>query len=340
MAVYFNMNDRDKKKSLPLIGWCIALSVLFHIVAFVHQIAPLLPLAERDKQEKNIPIEIADLPKEYLQQPSQQVVPTQKKPKEKEMQMAETEDAHNREIDPNAKFLGEHNQTAQKQTKAQQVDDFRKKQGTGSKQARIEKGASLPPTGETSSEKTPEEIVESGEGIAEEKTHQGVKRDWKTLSLKDLSVGGDGGATAATDDHLKGVDKGEGTVLSTREFKFYSYYHRIKELLRQYWKPNVERQIARIWNKGKIINTEELTTKVSVLLDASGKIQKISKVQSSGFSEIDEAAIEAFQKAAPFPNPPKGIVDADGFVRINWDFILQTDSGPVIQFRSYGAVPN
>lgn len=338
MALYFNMTDRNTRRRLSVIEWCSLLSVLMHFGFLVYQIAPTL-VHPPELAEKNTPIEIADLPKEYLQpRNAQKQKPPPLNPKEK--QMAETEDANNREIDPDAKFLGDHNQKVAKQTKANRVDDFRTKQGTGSKEILKSKEESAPPTGEEVAKNAPDEVVTEGEGIAEETHKKGIKRNWKTLSLKDLSVGGDGGATAATDDRLKGVDSGEGTMLSTREFRFYSYYHRIKELLRQYWKPNVERQIARIWNKGKNINADELTTKVAVLLDEHGKIQKISKVQSSGFTEIDEAAIDAFQRAAPFPNPPKGIVDADGFVRINWDFILQTESGPVIQFRSYGSVPN
>ena len=51
------------------------------------------------------------------------------------------------------------------------------------------------------------------------------------------------------------------------------------------------------------------------------------------------AQAQAFQAAAPFPNPPKGMLDDDGFVRIRWDFVLTTDNGPRIQFRTVGSVP-
>ena len=127
--------------------------------------------------------------------------------------------------------------------------------------------------------------------------------------------------------------------MSTREFKFFSYYHRIKELLRQYWKPNIERQLARIWGRGKNISEEELVTQVLVLLDDQGTLRKVSRIGSSGVQEVDEAAVAAFQQAAPFPNPPRGIVDSDGFVRIRWDFILKTDTGPRIQFSTAGSPP-
>lgn len=255
--------------------------------------------------------------------------------------MAETSDAHNRLEDKNAKVLSDHTQTAKKQTRAKLIDDFRKKAGTGMKSSSSDKLAFIPPNGKLTKEKSKEETPESEIGdqsLPKPQTSEkvGIKRDWKTLSLKDLSLG-DGAPAAASDDHLKDYEQGEDTVLSTREYRYFSYYYRIKELLRQYWKPNVEQKLYKMWAKGTNLNDDEIVTKVVVLLNGSGQIQKISRIGSCGFAELDQAAIEAFQKAAPFPNPPKGIIESDGFVRIRWDFILKTEATPRIQFRNVGS---
>lgn len=252
----------------------------------------------------------------------------------KEPEMAETEDSKNKELDPEARFLSDRNQKADHETRARLTDDFRKKQGTG---LQSKQGSSHPPP--TGSGKA--NVLDQSDSATDVldpnmKSKAGAKRDWKTLSLKDLGISGHGGLEAATDDRVNGVDAGDETVLSTREFKYFSYYHRIKEMLRQYWKPNVERKLAMLWGKGKNLGEEEITTKLLVLLDQNGTVQKISKLNSSGISDLDDAAIEAFQRAAPFPNPPKGIVDEDGFVRIRWDFILKTEAVPRIQFRNVG----
>src|SRR5690606_17744731 len=151
---------------------------------------------------------------------------------------------------------------------------FRTKKGTGAAGNEKAEGA-IPPTGAETEEAPSDNEVAIGEGILEKKDGKGVKRDRKTLSLKDLGVGGDGGAAAATDDRLSDVASGERTILSTREFRYFSYYHRIKELLRQYWKPNVERQLARIWSRGRSVSENEMVTQVLVLLDPQGSIQKI-----------------------------------------------------------------
>lgn len=281
------------------------------------------------------PIELTPAPPEQnLPQTKAAAVPKPKM-KPKEMEMAETEESKNHAIDPNAKFLSDHNQTADKQTKAKTVDDFRDKQGTGMKsEARKDSTKNYIPATGNPNETEPNSDLEvaTGEGITKTDKTKGVKRDWKTLSLKDLSVNGDGGAMAASDDRLNGVEEGDRTVLSTREYRYFSYYHRIKELLRQYWKPNVEKKMYLLYEKGKTFGDDEMVTRLLVLLSPEGHIAKISRVGSSGVADLDEAAVDAFQKAGPFPNPPKGIIDPDGFVRINWEFILKTEAAPTIQF--------
>ncbi|MSP19150.1 MAG: energy transducer TonB [Bdellovibrionales bacterium] len=320
------MNSRSQKG--------IWLTVVLSLVSHAAILFFYTPLANdlKEIKEKDL-IEITDY-RDYLKKTGAQKVPNPIT-KIPDSQIAETEKADNNLTDPRATFLGAQNQMVEKQTRAQQIDDFRSKQGTGAK--------GIPTTTEmippTSADMGREELLsEDGVSLTEAPKKMGVKRNWKTLSLKDLSVGGDGSFSAATDDKLN-VDRGEQTLLATREYKFFGYYQRIKELLRQYWKPNIEHQMARIWGKGKQINEDELVTRVLVLLDENGGITKISKLASSGYLELDEAAVQAFQSAGPFPNPPKAMLDEDGLVRINWDFILTTDNGPRIQFRNVGSVP-
>jgi len=245
--------------------------------------------------------------------------------------IAETEDAHNREIDPNAKYMGEHNQKVQTQTRARIIDDFRAARGRGA-----------PSVGSKSNSKSAERASENAKQEQRHRTspvEEGVpsqSRDWRTLSMRDLSLGSEGGSSGATDDNLDDVAPGDRTILSTREYRFFSYYQRIKDLLRQQWKPRVERKMMSLWGRGKTIKEDELITRVIVTLDDVGKVRKIARITSSGVLELDEAAIESFERAGPFPNPPKGIIESDGLVRIRWDFILKTESAPRIQFQRSG----
>lgn len=248
-------------------------------------------------------------------------------------QMAETEDAGNREKDANAKFLGEHDQKAQKQTRAKIIDDFRPSRGRGAPSAGTQ-------SAEKSSQKPANEAAQEHRLAPVEEGVPSQSRDWRTLSMRDLSLGSEGGASGATDDRLDDVAIGDRTILSTREYRFFSYYQRIKDLLRQQWKPRVERKMLSLWGRGKNIKEDELVTRVLVTLDDGGKVRKIARITSSGVMELDEAAIESFERAGPFPNPPKGIIEQDGLVRIRWDFILKTEAAPRIQFQRAGGQPN
>lgn len=307
----------------PLI-WGLTISLFIHmgLLLLKFRFRSVSPL---QTQEPTAPIEVAD----YRDSRPKQT-PAEKRPRTKEQQIVETEKLDNQKFDPNAKYLSDKTQTADKAMRAKIIDDFREKKGSGlTKEKRaVEQGT--PPTGVDGK---PDLEVESGVGLSRDSRKSGIKRDWKTLSLKDLGVFGDGGFTAASDDNLN-AQEGERTLLSTREFRFFSYYHRIKELLRQYWKPGVERKMAKLYAGGKKIEESEVVTKLMVLLSPSGNIERVSRLTSSGFTDIDNAAVEAFQQAAPFPNPPKGIVDPDGFVRIRWDFILTVEAAPRIQFQA------
>jgi len=65
-------------------------------------------------------------------------------------------------------------------------------------------------------------------------------------------------------------------------------------------------------------------TRTLVVMDSKGKIIEVILLQGSGVTRLDDAAVEAFNKAGPFPNPPEGLIDEKGKVVIRWDFVLKT----------------
>ena len=73
-------------------------------------------------------------------------------------------------------------------------------------------------------------------------------------------------------------------------------------------------------------NTDRIT-KIVIILDGQGTLQRVQVIGPSGLLDLDDAAVEAFRAAAPFPNPPKGIIESDGTVKIRWDFILEANAG-------------
>jgi protein TonB len=134
-----------------------------------------------------------------------------------------------------------------------------------------------------------------------------------------------GAEVSQNDDYLKDVVAGAETLLKTREFVYYSYYNRIKKRLKQHWEPRIQEKIVKILRKGrKIASVNDKITHLVITLDKHGELKRIQVKQASGYNDLDDAAIEAFRAAAPFPNPPKGIVTGAGEVQIPWSFVLET----------------
>jgi TonB family protein len=133
-----------------------------------------------------------------------------------------------------------------------------------------------------------------------------------------------GRGPAKSNDYLKEVKSGAQTLLNTREFVYYSYYTRIRNQLQQYWEPSIKVKFLRLMKSGRnIASSGDKLTKVLITLNKEGTLVKVQVLEESGVRDLDEAAIEAFQQAAPFPNPPDGIIEQDGTIKIRWDFVVE-----------------
>ena len=133
---------------------------------------------------------------------------------------------------------------------------------------------------------------------------------------------GDG---AAPKDYIKGLKEGESTALNTKEYMFYGYFQRIRERLDRAWTGILREQITKIFRSGRqLASDRDLTTKVLVTMNRGGEIVRVQVLEESGTMDLDDAAVRAFNKAGPFPNPPQGMMDGGGSVQIRWDFVLRT----------------
>ena len=212
----------------------------------------------------------------------------------------------NDEIDKKSKFLSRHNQKVKKETKAVQHGKFKNQIGSPTTVTK-----QRPPQNTPSAEK-----------------YKGFKNGLPTLSSLTPNYNWnkirERGSEATNDDHLKDVEKGIQTLLTTREFIYYTYYSRIKNQLSQYWEPKIKDKVTKLFRQGrKLAAVHDRITKVIITLDNTGTLIRVQVLEQSGVKDLDDAAIEAFRAAAPFPNPPKGIADSDGTIKIRWDFVLE-----------------
>lgn len=138
---------------------------------------------------------------------------------------------------------------------------------------------------------------------------------------------------AAPNDHLKDVDEGDGTYLSTREWKYASFFNRVKQSVSQEWAPTDQLRLRD--PTGQIYGGRDRYTILTVTLDGTGRMKDAFVDKSSGLDFLDLEAVKAFERAQPFPNPPPAILATDQTVRFQFGFYLELSGRPGMRlFRS------
>ncbi len=128
-------------------------------------------------------------------------------------------------------------------------------------------------------------------------------------------------------DYVENVPEGEGTFLNTKEFKYATFFIRVKDSVQDYWIENFRREYRRRDPTGRIFGARDRITLLAIVLDDEGQLSSVRVAESSGLDFLDEAAVQAFRQAQPFPNPPQGIVESDGSIRFNFQFVVVLRSG-------------
>lgn len=285
-------------------------------------------------------------PQEYLNEKKPEVVqvdfispknaeqkPKKQTPKIEKMLVVDQDETPLNDEKSDSKYLSAHNQVVKKQTVAQNRGEFKnspnqnQKSGDGGEKFKPMTVEDFKPKFDIRKaiqEKVAREQVEEkqSEEDAIKKFEERANAQPPIASAKKPGTTGD--EASQTIDYIKDLDPGLETLLSTKEFVYYTYYARIRRQLNQYWGPKVREKLTKIYQQGRTIaSSEDKITKLLITLDKAGKLVKAQVIGDSGIHDLDEAAVEAFRAAAPFPNPPTGIIDPDGMIKIRWDFILE-----------------
>ncbi|MBI3534428.1 MAG: energy transducer TonB [Deltaproteobacteria bacterium] len=138
-------------------------------------------------------------------------------------------------------------------------------------------------------------------------------------------LGDEWNAREIPQDYIRGVRESDRTALNTKEYMFYSYFQRIRQRLDLAWGGTLREKLTKLYRSGRELASDvDHITKLIVILNGNGEVVKVQVIEESGVRDLDEAAIKAFNQSGPFPNPPKGLVDRQGIIKIRWDFILKT----------------
>jgi TonB family protein len=215
--------------------------------------------------------------------------------------VVETETAHLTDRAAPDAFLGKHTQTVAHQTVNQTTHE-------GSRTRK----AAAPQVAKSQQQSTPA-LKSLGVALPAANTQRPQAPEWR-LSEE-----------WAPQDYVNGIKQSDRTALNTKEYVFYGYFQRIRQRLDLAWSSALREHLMRIYRGGRQLASDmDHTTRVMVTLNKGGEIVRVQVVEESGTRDLDEAAVRAFNQAGPFPNPPRGIVDANGLIQIRWDFVLKT----------------
>jgi len=138
---------------------------------------------------------------------------------------------------------------------------------------------------------------------------------------------------SGTQDYLRDIDDGEETALNAKRWKFATFFNRVKEQVRDHWKPVEE--YRRRDPTGAIYGAQDRLTQVHVQLRPDGSLAKVSLAQTCGVGFLDDTAMDAFKQAQPFPNPPRQLVQSSGLIDFDFGFFLEISGSPRVRFLRY-----
>lgn len=300
-----NYKQSDRKFIFTLI-----FSLIIHVLFLVIKTPQKNQVSKNDKKEKKIRI-VLNPPKKVSEEDKKQIVATEK--------------TDNKKTPEDSKFLSETSQSVDRQVVAKKVDKF-KAAFKGDRNGQMVKTVSAPKKIKSSKKKSKkgeiswkdlsfnntqneQEAVEEAAAVA---TAQGVENG------TDSEVG-----LASNNDYVQDVALGDMTNLNTTEFKYYGFYFRIRQRLEQYWGSSLKDKAVSLYKQGRRLpSSVDMITSLIITLNDAGKIIDVQVKSSSGVSELDDAAIESFNKAGPFPNPPKGMA-TNGVIKIEWGFVVK-----------------
>jgi protein TonB len=236
-------------------------------------------------------------------------------------QIVQNDDTGKQEKPKDTAFLGEKDMSYERQTVARKVDTFNK---AAKGNAQVESVPRPENKKQASTKKAIKDLKLSDIGL-EAMGAPEIERAPASLAKKGIETGDEKSTgLSSTNDYVEHVKLGDFTNLNTVEYKYYGFFHRIRGKLEQFWGRTLREKADAIYKSGRTIaSADQYTTGLSITLNAQGEIVGIQVKSPSGIKELDDAAIESFNQAGPFPNPPTGLL-VNGKATIEWGFVVNS----------------
>jgi hypothetical protein len=134
-----------------------------------------------------------------------------------------------------------------------------------------------------------------------------------------------------------GVRLGNVTSLNTDQHKYYSFNHRLLSRFIPVWGRQVRRALYQWLDENNAPGVSKVwVTNVEIIMDPTGEIIEVQPFRLSGLWSIDEAAIESFKQIRQVPNPPKELVDENGYIHLQFQTEVYWVPQPGMRYQGGG----
>lgn len=218
------------------------------------------------------------------------------------------------------------------QTQRTELETFKAPDQIADMQANLESGGgNNGKTEETKPEEVePEKTTENGD----------LQSERRPLELPGMGNSTSRSIPAYVQQQLPpGVRLGNVTSLNTDENKYYSFNQRLLARFIPLWGNSVRSALYQWLNENNYPPISKTwVTNVEIIMDEKGEILDVQPFRLSGLWSIDNAAINSFKKIKNVPNPPKEMVDENGYIHLQFQTEVLWIPQPGVRY--HGGGPN
>lgn len=134
-----------------------------------------------------------------------------------------------------------------------------------------------------------------------------------------------------------GVRLGNVTALNTDQHRYYGFNQRLLGRFIPIWGAKVRNALLQ-WikeNNSPGVSKTWVTT-VEVIMDPQGEIIEVQPFRLSGLWSIDSSSIDAFKAIRNVPNPPKEMVDENGYIHLQFQTEVLWIPQPGVRYHGGG----
>jgi outer membrane biosynthesis protein TonB len=124
---------------------------------------------------------------------------------------------------------------------------------------------------------------------------------------------------SALENFIPEVRPGNQTALNTRAAPFASFIARMHRSIHELWGFGFLEELE-AKSASSPYNDRSLVSKLEIVLNGDGTVDKVTVIRPSGYLPYDVAAIDVVYSAGPYADPPRAIRSRNGKIYVHWTF--------------------